>query len=138
VWAIRGRGSDGQEVVNYDVRLLGRAGYTSATLVTDPGKLSALKPQLAEILNGYSYKRGKSYAEWVPGDKVAAYGLTALVAGGAGAAAAKMGLFAVLGKFFVKAWKLGLALIVGLGAGIKALFNKLFGKKTEAGTISPE
>ncbi|MBK8594325.1 MAG: DUF2167 domain-containing protein [Holophagales bacterium] len=130
VWAIRGRGSDGHEVVNYNSRILGREGYTSATLVTDPETLATLKPQLAGILGGFSYKSGRRYSEWVAGDKVAAYGLTALVAGGAGAAAAKLGLFGVLGKFLAKGWKLVAAAVVALGAGAK----KLFGGKSEPGT----
>lgn len=130
VWAIRGRGSDGDEVVNYNSRILGREGYTSVTLVTDPGTLATLKPRLAGILGGFSYKSGRRYSEWVAGDKVAAYGLTALVAGGAGAAAAKLGLFAVLGKFLAKGWKLVAAAVVALGAGAK----KLFGGKSDPGT----
>ena len=130
VWAIRGRGSDGDEVVNYNSRILGREGYTSVMLVTDPGTLASLKPQLAGILGGFSYKTGRRYSEWVAGDKVAAYGLSALVAGGAGAAAAKLGLFGMLGKFLAKGWKLVAAAVVALGAGAK----KLFGGKSEPGT----
>lgn len=124
VWAIRGRSSDGHEVVNYDVRLLGREGYTSATLVTDPGTLASLKPRLAGILGGFHYQQGKRYAEWLPGDKVAKYGLAALVAGGAGVAAAKLGLFAVLGKFLAKAWKLVAVAFVALGGAIKRFFSR--------------
>lgn len=130
VWAIRGRGSDGHEVVNYNSRILGREGYTSVTLVTDPGTLATLKPRLAGILGGFSYKSGRRYSEWVAGDKVAAYGLTALVAGGAGAAAAKLGLFGMLGKFLAKGWKLVAAAAVALGAGLK----KLFGGRSEPET----
>jgi uncharacterized membrane-anchored protein len=97
-WAMLAEDSDGQ-VVNYNIRLLGRGGYMSAVLVADPSTLSALKPQLAGIIGNLSYKSGNRYAEFIQGDKVAKYGLTALVAGGAGAAAVKFGLFKALGKF---------------------------------------
>jgi len=115
-WAMLAEDSDGQ-VVNYNIRLLGRGGYMSAVLVADPSTLSALKPQLAGIIGNLSYKSGNRYAEFIQGDKVAKYGLTALVAGGAGAAAVKFGLFKALAKFgkvivvailafFVALWKI--------------------------------
>jgi uncharacterized membrane-anchored protein len=130
VWALQARSDDGSEVVNYNVRVLGREGYMSLTLVDEPSKLSASKPQVETILSTFSYKKGKSYAEWVPGDKVATYGLTALVAGGAGAAAVKLGLFAGLMKVLAKGGK---AIAVGLAAlamGARKLFNTLRGEKT--------
>lgn len=115
-WAMLAENSDGQ-VVNYNIRLLGRGGYMSAVLVADPSTLSALKPQLAGIIGNLSYKSGNRYVEFIQGDKVAKYGLTALVAGGAGAAAVKFGLFKALAKFgkvivvailafFVALWKI--------------------------------
>ena len=63
-------------------------------------------------------------AEWVSGDKVAAYGLAALVAGGAGAAAVKVGLFASLAKVIAKGGKAIVLLLIGLGAGLKKLFTR--------------
>ncbi len=122
VWAIEGKGGE-SALVNYDVRLLGRRGYVSATLVTDPQALAADLPHVQSLLAGFSFDQGGRYAEWLPGDKVAEYGLTALVAGGAGAAAAKMGLFAVIGKFLAKGWKLVVLAVAALGAGIKRLFG---------------
>jgi uncharacterized membrane-anchored protein len=128
VWSILGRTDDGHETVNYDVRVLGREGYMSVTLVEDPSKLEAAKPALAAALGSLSFKKGKSYAEWVPGDKVAEYGLTALVAAGAGAAAAKLGVFAVLGKLLAKAGKLVVVVVAGLGAGLAKLWNAARGR----------
>lgn len=128
VWAILGRDDGGQEFANFNVRVLGREGVMSVTLVEDPGKLVASKPSLDRLLAAYSFKRGKAYAEWVPGDKVAEYGLTALVAAGAGAAAAKMGLFAVLGKILAKAWQLVIVAIVAVGAFLKRLWNAARGR----------
>jgi uncharacterized membrane-anchored protein len=60
----------------------------------------------------------------VSGDKVAEYGLVALVAGGAGAAAAKAGLFASLFKVIAKGGKAIVLLLIGLGVGIKKMFTR--------------
>ena len=118
-WAILGRSEAGHESVNYNVRVLGREGVMSVTLVDEPKNLARAKPAVDEVLAAFTYKQGKRYAEWVPGDKVAEYGLTALVAAGAGAAAVKLGFFAFLAKLFAKGGKLvvvALAGIVGLAA----------------------
>ena len=124
VWALRAKEEGGAEVVNYNVRLLGREGYMSVTLVDEPAKLAASKPQVERLLSSFEYKRGKTYAEWVPGDKVAQYGLVALVAGGAGAAAAKAGLFASLAKVIAKGGKAVVLVVIGLLAGLKKLFSR--------------
>lgn len=124
VWALRAKEDGGAEVVNYNVRLLGREGFMSVTLVDDPAKLAASKPRVDRLLSTFEYKTGKSYAEWVAGDKVAEYGLVALVAGGAGAAAAKAGLFASLAKVIAKGGKAIVLALVGLGVGIKKLFTR--------------
>ena len=127
-WAILAKDDQGDEVVNYNVRLLGRGGYMSVTLVESPLKLAASKPELDNVLSGFAYKQGKTYAEFLPGDKVAKYGLTALVAGGAGAAAAKLGLFAVLGKMLAKMGKAVVLLFVAAAAGVKKLWASLTGR----------
>jgi uncharacterized membrane-anchored protein len=119
VWAIEAKEEGGGKLVNYDVRLLGRGGYMSVTLVTDPASLSRQLPEVAKVLAGFSYKTGNRYAEFVKGDKLAGYGLTALVAGGGAAAAVKLGLFAWLGKVLLKSWKLLVAGLVALAAGVK-------------------
>ena len=80
------------------------------------------------VLGAFRYKLGNRYAEWRPGDKVAEYGLTALVAAGAGAAAVKLGLFAFLGKLLAKAGKLVVVAVAGLGAAAVKFWNALRGK----------
>jgi len=118
--------------MNYNVRLLGRSGYMSITLVEDPTKLARSKPKMQEVLNGFSYKQGKTYAEWRPGDKIAKYGLAALVAGGAGAAAAKLGLFAVLGKLLAKGGKVLVLVVIALLAALKKFWSRLSGRSEES------
>jgi len=130
VWAAVAR-SEGSthDSVNYNMRLLGRRGVVSATLVESADKLALSKPHAAAMVNGFKFKTGGSYSEWKAGDKVAAYGLTGLVAAGAGAAAVKLGLFGVLAKFF---GKMGKAIVVAVVAGVAALgkvVKSIFGRK---------
>jgi len=131
VWALTARNDDGSEVVNYNVRLLGRQGYMSVTLVDDPAKLAVSKPEVERLLAGFSYKTGRSYAEFVPGDKVAEYGLVALVAGGAGAAAVKLGLFGALFKILAKGGKAVVLLLVAALAAVKKVLSSMFGRGGE-------
>jgi uncharacterized membrane-anchored protein len=123
-WALAADDSEGGSVINYNERLLGRRGVVSITLVTDPATYDTDKEEMAGVLGGFSFHEGNRYADFVSGDKIATYGLTALIAGGAGAAAAKLGLFAVLGKFLGKAWKLLVLGLVGLGSVLKRLFGR--------------
>ncbi|HET9940607.1 MAG TPA: DUF2167 domain-containing protein [Candidatus Eisenbacteria bacterium] len=118
-WAVRLRGSRG-ESVNYSVRILGREGYMSADLVLRPEELAASIPAFEKLLAGYTYTQGNRYAEYRKGDKLAAYGLTALVAGGAGAVAMKTGLLA-------KFWKLIVVGVLGLVAAVKRFIKTILG-----------
>src|SRR5262249_23595120 len=64
VWAILARDDAGSEIVNYNIRMLGRHGYMSVVLVTDPPQLAVLKPDVQNVIANFSYKKGKSYAEF--------------------------------------------------------------------------
>jgi len=132
VWALLAKDDRGVEVVNYNMRVLGRGGFMSVTLVDEPGKLAASKPEVDKVLASFAYKQGKSYAEFVPGDKMTEYGLVALVAGGAGAAAVKLGLFAWLLKALAKGGKAVVLLVVGLLAAVKRMLSGLMGRRSEA------
>jgi uncharacterized membrane-anchored protein len=122
-WAILGKDDEGGQVVNFNVRLLGRNGYVSATLVEDSEKIAAARPHLDTLLGAFGFKSGNKYAEFRPGDKVAEYGLVALVAGGAGAVAAKTGLLAALIKLLAKGGKAVVLLVVAALAGLKKLLD---------------
>ena len=119
-WAILAE-SGGEQVVNYNTRLLGRTGVMSAVLVADPSELDSSVEQLKAALGGFSYNQGQRYAEYRPGDKLAAYGLGALIAGGTAAAVVSSGAGKALFKF------LGVA-VVGAFAAVSAFFRRLFGK----------
>ncbi len=114
-WAIRGE-SEGKLIVNYNTRLLGRKGVMQVSLVVEPEKLAATMPAYQVVLQDYSFKTGEKYAEYRSGDKVAKYGLAALVTGGAAVVAVKSGLLSMLLVFAKKLWVL-------LVAGVAAVIN---------------
>jgi len=131
-WAIQARG-EGHDVINHSVRLLGRKGVMDADLVLGPTQVATAVPDFDALLTGFEFSSGNRYAEWVQGDKVAAYGLTALVAGGVGAAAVKSGALA-------KLWKLLVVGALAAVAAIKKALASVFGSKespTQATNTAP-
>ena len=123
VWCVLGE-TLGTEIVNYNTRLLGRNGYMAVYFVTDRTTLDSTKPYLQDIIGRFSWKSGKSYGEYRSGDRVAEIGLTALVAGGAAAVAAKVGLFGKIWKFIVGG-------VVAVGAAFWRKIRSLFGRGGE-------
>jgi|tagenome__1003787_1003787.scaffolds.fasta_scaffold20855670_2 uncharacterized membrane-anchored protein len=121
-WATK-LSSEGGTSVNYRIRILGRAGVMSAVLVSDPDSLDKDIRVFKTALNDFSFDSGQKYSEYRPGDKIAEYGLTGLIIGGAAAAAAKTGLFKVIGKF-------GVLIFAGAVAMVGGLFKRLFGRRT--------
>lgn len=122
-WSLRVEDESGDPSANHQTRYLGRRGVMRVELVAQPEDLDTALAAFHEAMTGFSFTSGNDYSSFVEGDKIAEYGLTALVLGGAGAAAAKAGLFKVLGKLLVAGWKL-LALAVAAIAGfLKRLFS---------------
>lgn len=127
VWSLSSRlkGADAGEAagINYNTLMLGREGYISLNLVTDLGSIGKLKPVAHNMLASLEFDAGKRYADFqAETDKVAEYGLAALVAG---VAAKKLGLLALAGVFFAKFAKLIVAAgVVGLG-----VLGRVFGKR---------
>jgi uncharacterized membrane-anchored protein len=116
--------------INESIRLLGRGGVMEVTLVCGTEKFKADEAEADKLLAAnFGYVSGQKYSEWKTGDKVAAYGLGALVLGGAGVLAAKAGLFAKLGVFLAAAWKFVLVALVALGGFFKKLWKKITGRE---------
>jgi len=129
-WAIRGT-SEGHDILNYDTRILGRKGVMEVKLIVEPDQFRATLPTFTNLMAGYHYETGQSYAEYKPGDKIAKYGLAALITAGAAVGAAKLGLFAWLAVFLKKGFKLIIVAVVAVAAFFKKIFGRLFGKKDE-------
>jgi len=124
-WSILGEDlDDKQQVVNYNTRLLGRHGVMSVVMVTDPETLQSAIIDFKRQVKGFDFVPGQTYGEYKEGDHVAAYGLAALITGGAAAVAAKKGLLGVIGGFLAAAWKFLLAGLVAVGAWFKSLFKR--------------
>jgi uncharacterized membrane-anchored protein len=122
-WATILESQDGRGV-NFSTKILGRRGYTSVIMATDPANLSSAESSLDNVLTGYAFSPGETYADWRSGDKVAKYGLAALIVGGVAAVAAKKGLFSVLAGFLAVAWKFIAAGAVAAVAWLRRLFAK--------------
>jgi uncharacterized membrane-anchored protein len=117
-WGTKLQDQDGGITINYTSRLLGRHGYVSATLVGSPDNFSSEQAGFNNLLTDFAFASGQKYAEFRSGDKVAEYGLAALVAGGAAAAVVKSkGLWKLIAGGAVA----GLAFVWG---AIKRLFRR--------------
>ena len=123
-WAIRAESGE-RPIINYNTRLLGRKGVMEVILIVKPDALADTLPTFKELLKDYSFKSGESYAEFRQGDKLAKYGLAALITGGAVAVAAKTGLLTAILLIFKKAWKL---VVVGAVAVVSFFKRLILGK----------
>ena len=116
--------------LNYNVRILGRKGVLQLNAIGSINQLDAVKQSMPEILKSVNYQEGSRYVDFDPKiDKVAGYGLAALVAGGV---AAKAGLFKglLVGLLaFKKIIIFGLMAVVAYFKKIVVWIRGLFGKK---------
>jgi len=124
VWSAEARekGVPNQDpTVNYNTYVLGRQGYVSLNLITNSSTVEADKPAAHQLLEAVNFNDGKRYGDFNEStDKVAAYGLAALVGG---LAAKKLGLLAGLGVLIAKFAKVIIAVVVGAGAAVTKWFK---------------
>ena len=127
VWSVlarnKGTPAGGNDSVNYNTYALGREGYYQLNLITGSKEIEDQKKHARALLAALSYEDGKRYEDFNPStDKIAEYGLAALIAG---AAAKKLGLLAAIGVFFLK-----FAKIIAVGvAGLAVLAGKFFRRR---------
>lgn len=125
IWSIdvheKGKADD-NPAVNYNTYALGRKGYINLTLVTDSKDIAKYKPVAQQLLADIEFNQGERYADYnAATDKVAEYGLAALVGG---VAAKKLGLLAVIGAFLAKAGKFLIIGAVAVGGAIKSWLGR--------------
>lgn len=132
-WAQELAFGDSQEhTLNYNIRVLGRKGVLVLNAVAGLSQIGTIKAEMPKVLAATDFKAGNSYGDFNSStDKVAAYGIAALVAGGV---AAKLGFFAKLFALLIAFKKIILVGLIAFGAGIK----KFFGKKKEVQTETAE
>jgi len=126
-WAKELKFGGGEEnTLNYNLRVLGRRGVLVLNAVAQMSQLQEIEKSTPEILGMVDFTDGNRYADYKPGtDKLAAYGLAALVAGGI---AAKAGLFKGL---IVAILALKKFIIVGVLAMV-AFVKKIVGIKGQS------
>lgn len=123
-WAREPKAEDAdQTTLNYSIRVLGREGVLELNAVAAMADLQTIKQETPKILASTNFTDGNRYADYDPKtDKLAPYGLAALVAGGI---AAKAGLFAKIGVALLAFKKF---IVLGLVA-IAGFIGKLFKRK---------
>jgi uncharacterized membrane-anchored protein len=111
--------------LNYDVRVLGREGVLSMNAVASMAQIQQIRTEMRPLIDVAEFNEGYRYAEFnSKTDRMAEYGLGALIAAGVGA---KLGLFAKLGALLLAFKKFLIIGVVALGG----LIAKLFGKKKD-------
>jgi uncharacterized membrane-anchored protein len=107
--------------LNYDIRVLGRSGYLSLNAVADMDSMGEVQGDMQKLLPMVEFDPGARYADFNDStDKVAAYGIAALVGGGL---AAKTGLLAKLGVLLLGLKKL----LIPIGLVLVAFGKKIIG-----------
>jgi uncharacterized membrane-anchored protein len=106
-----------QHTLNYNIRVLGRQGVLVLNAVASMNNIALIKTEMPKVLAATNFKAGNDYADFNNStDKVAGYGIAALVAGGV---AAKMGFFAKIFALLLAFKKLIIIGVIALGVGIK-------------------
>jgi uncharacterized membrane-anchored protein len=124
-WALNVRTTKG-EGINFFTRMLGRRGVLSLNLVCAKKDFDSNRKTVAPLLSNTSYVAGQKYEDYVAGkDKDSGIGLKGLIlAGGGIALAAKLGLFAKMGKLIIVILLYAKKLIIVAIAGVAGLFRK--------------
>lgn len=125
VWSMlaKERGNEAQAAtINYNTYALGREGYFELNLITVENAIGADRKHAGALLTALDYKPGQRYEDFnASTDRVAEYGLAALIGG---IAAKKLGLLAVIGVALAKFWKVILIAFAVGGGGIFKLFRR--------------
>jgi uncharacterized membrane-anchored protein len=126
VWSLslqdRGAPAGQPQTINYNTYALGREGYFSLDLITGSDTIGTDKLVARNLLGTLNYLPGKRYEDFSSStDKVAAYGLGALVGV---VAVKKLGLLGLIGVFLLKIWKLAAVALVGAGAAVRRFFGR--------------
>jgi uncharacterized membrane-anchored protein len=126
-------GSEGR-TLNYDIRVLGRRGYLSLNAISGMEGLKDVQAGMRRLMPQIEFDQGARYADYdSKTDKVAAYGIAALIGGGL---AAKAGLFAKLGVLLLGLKKLLIPLVIVIAASFKKILGWFQRDKGRTATVS--
>lgn len=116
---------DNENGLNYNIRVLGREGVLVLNAVSGMNQIAQVKTEMKKVTAFTEFTQGNRYTDFnASTDKVAEYGIAALVAGGV---AAKLGFF---GKIFAVLLALKKFILIGVAA-IGSWIYKLLGRKRE-------
>ncbi len=117
---------DSIETLNYNIRILGRKGVLVLNAIGTMDQLNEIKKQIEPVLANVNFNEGNKYANFDSNtDKVAAYGIGGLIAGGV---LMKTGLLAKIGLVLLKFAKV---IVIGAGAVIAGVVKFFKGKKDD-------
>ncbi len=112
---------ENEHTLNYDIRMLGRQGVLSMNAVGSMSQVNEIDRDLQGVIKLVNFNPGNRYEDYKEGsDKLAAYGIGALVAGGV---AAKAGLFKGLIALLIASKKLIIVGVIALAALVKKIFS---------------
>lgn len=112
----------GHHGLNYNIRVLGREGVLVLNAVADISQLARVKTEMQQVTAFTNFTDGNRYADFNgKTDKVAEYGLAALVAGGV---AAKLGLFGKLIALLLAFKKIVIVAFAAAGSTIWKFFKR--------------
>jgi len=127
-------GTNQENTLNYNIRMLGRRGVLVLNAVASMSQLPHVEAATPTILSMVNFQEGHRYADFnSSSDKTATYGLAALVAGGV---AAKAGLFKGLFVALLALKKFLIIGVIALFAGIKKFIEWIRGRSA-AKAIEP-
>lgn len=128
-------GTHPQHTLNYNIRILGRHGVLVLNAVAGMNQLAQVRQATPEILRAVNFQPGDRYTDFNSStDKLAEYGLVALIAGGV---AAKAGFFKLLLVGILAAKKFIILALVAVGGFFKKLFRKKRPAETTFGSTTP-
>lgn len=112
-------GDNDAHTLNYNIRILGRKGVLVLNFIAGMDQRALIENKRDDVLAMADFNEGARYEEFNPElDKIAAYGIGALITG---KVLAKVGFFAVA-LVFLK--KFGVMLLLGLGYIAKKFWNR--------------
>lgn len=112
-------GDNPANTLNYNIRILGRKGVLVLNFIAGMEQKTVIEENLDAVLALAEFDQGSRYSDFNPDiDKVAAYGIGALVAG---KVLAKTGFLAIA-LVFLK--KFGVFILIGIAALGRAVFNR--------------
>ena len=124
-----------EHALNYRIRILGRRGVLELNAIAGMNQLDLVTKATPELLGMVDFNQGHRYVDFNPStDKVAEYGLGALIAGGV---AAKVGLFKGLWIAILAAKKFVIIGIIAMVAFLRKMWGRMFGGKSQQNSPNP-